>query len=659
MSFATLLFGKPLATEEAEGERVGSLAGVAILGLDALASAAYGPEALLTILLPLGMRGLEHVTPLTLLIVGLLVIVFVSYRQTIDAYPGGGGAYTVAKENLGTTPAILAAASLSLDYVLNVAVAISAGVGALVSMVPALLPHTLSLCLGVLALLTLTNLRGVRTTGNVFMAPTYVFVGCLLTVLGIGVAQTLASGGHPAPHVTLSHERATESAASLWLLSRAFASGCTAMTGVEAVSNGVPIFRNPSTVGARRTLALIIGILAILILGISFLCRAYGVIATIPGSGRYESVLSRVVSAAVGRGPFYYLTLGSVVSVLALSANTSFAGFPRLCRILASDRFLPEVFMHQGRRLAFSHGILVLSAVAGTLLVVFRGVTDSLIPLFAVGAFLAFTTSQAGMVAHWKKRQSRHAKKALVQNAVGAVATGATALVVLASKFTEGAWISALLILGLMLLLHEVRRHYDFVTEVTSTDATLEACPPRPLLAVVPVQGWDTVSLKALAFAVSLAPKVVAVEVLSGDRDTEDLRSRWHDLVEQPARRLGTRPPELVVLRSEYRRLFAPLVDFVTGLARAEPDRQIAVVIPELVDARWYHYFLHNRTASLLKAILLLKGGPQIVIVSAPWYLDKWAPERSRLFGVRAGKRRKRLRTQRGPAAFSRKGPSP
>jgi amino acid transporter len=635
MSLSDFLFGRPLATEEDEGQRVGPLAGVPVLGLDALASAAYGPEALLTVLLPLGIAGVQYMSALTLVIVVLLAIVAVSYRQTIEEYPSGGGAYTVAKENLGTAAALFAAAALALDYLLNVAVATSAGVGALVSAIPILLPHTLPLCLAVLALLTLINLRGVRATGMLFMLPTYLFVGSLFTIIGIGVFKAVIHGGHPPPVVAPVSVPATMTAASAWLLVRAFANGCTAMTGVEAISNGVPIFRKPSTVGARRALALIIFILTILLGGVAFLCSTFGVTATPPGQEGYQSVLSQIVAATVGRGALYYVTLASVVTILVLSANTSFADFPRVCRMLAGDKFLPEPFVHRGRQLAFSYGILVLCAMSAILLIVFGGITEGLIPLFAIGALSAFTMSQVGMIAHWRKQQGARARRGLVLNTIGAGATAVTLCIVLVSKIREGAWITILLAGGMILLFREVRRHYDFIAEVTATDASLDVGPPRPPIAVIPMRRWDAVTLKALRFGVGFAPDVVAVQVLTQDRDVDDLTCRWQELVVEPARAQGMNPPTLVALRSEYRQLFAPLLGLVTDLAHQHPDRQIAVIVPELIELRWYHYLLHNHTASIIKTLLLFRGGPQIVIVSTPWYLRDWMPERRRMVRFR------------------------
>ncbi|XYH96170.1 APC family permease [Sorangium sp. So ce1128] len=622
MSLRTILFGRRLASDEEEKEQIGPLSGIPVLGLDALASASYGPEAALTVLIPLGALGLRYIVPLSALVIALLVIVYVSYRQTIVAYPSGGGSYIVAKENLGTNAGLVAAAALLLDYVLNVAVAVSAGVGALVSAVPALLPHTLGLCLAVLVLLTAANLRGLRTAGLVFMAPTYAFLGCLFAVIAIGIGKTVLQGGHPAPLVAPPSLPASLGTASIGLLCHSFASGCTAMTGVEAVSNGVPAFRKPSSLQARRTLSYIVASLGILLAGIAILAQAYGVTATEPGKSGYQSIISQVVGAVVGRGPFYYVTLTAVVAVLMLSANTSFADFPRLCQLLAIDRYLPEPFIHRGRRLAFSYGIAVLAGLSALLLIVFQGITDSLIPLFAVGAFLAFTMSQAGMVAHWNRVRGPHFRLHLAINATGATATAATLVVIIVSKFTEGAWVSTLLVIAAFLLFRGVKRHYEQLDDAVRAHEPLDLTPPPPPpIVVVPIRRWDLVAQKGLRFALQLSPEVYALQVLLDDPRVEDLSGEWHDLVEEPAKATGVPAPRLVVVRSRYRRLFRPLLRFITTIARAHPDRQVAVVVPEVVESRWYHYLLHNHTASILKWLLLFRGGKSVVIVNTPFYL--------------------------------------
>lgn len=403
MAWLDFLLGRPLASGEEKSERLGTLSGVPIFGLDALGSAAYGPEAALTLLIPLGVGGIHYIVPITIVIIALLGIVYFSYRQTIAAYPQGGSSYVVARQNLGNFAGLLAGTALMVDFVLVVAVGIAAGVGALVSAVPTLQSHTLLLCLLVLLLITFVNLRGVRTTGAVFMFPTYFFILCLLVVLGIGLARMLFGGAHPAAIVAPPKPSTAMQAASAWLLLRSFANGCTAMTGVEAVSTGITAFREPRVKVARRTLAFIIGVLALFLAGIAWVCSAYQVSATRPGQPGYQTVLSLMTAAVVGRNWFYYVTIASILMVLVLQANTAFTGFPNVCRAIAQDGYLPYSFISRGRRLVYSHGIYVLTILSAALLLAFRGVTDRLIPLFAVGAFLAFTLSQAGMVAHWKR----------------------------------------------------------------------------------------------------------------------------------------------------------------------------------------------------------------------------------------------------------------
>jgi amino acid transporter len=622
MSLRDALFGKRLASHEEAEHRVGTLAAVPMLGLDALASAAYGPEAALTLLLPLGAAGLGYALPIMLLIIGLLLVVFVSYRQTIAAYPGGGGSYTVARQNLGTPLGLLAGAALLLDYVLVVAIGISAGVGALVSALPALQPHTLALCLGVLVLIAAVNLRGVRESGSVFILPTYLFVGTLSLVLAIGIVKVILAGGAPVPVVAPHALPAAAGVAGLWLLLQSFASGCTAMTGVEAISNGVPAFREPRVRGAQRTLALVIVILVLFLAGIAYLVRAYGVGATEPGSAGYESVLSQLVAAVVGRGAFYYVTIAAVLSVLALSANTGFADFPRLCRAIAQDGYLPHAFASRGRRLVYSQGIYVLAALAGLLLVLFGGITDRLIPLFAVGAFLAFTLSQAGMVVHWWRTGGSKTWPSMAVNGAGAVATGATLLVVLIAKFAAGAWVTLLLIPGMLAVFVAVHRHYRSVAREVSSETPLDVSDLRDPVVIVPVREWNKMVHKALRLALKMSSEIVAVQVRSDD-NVPDLRERWAELVERPTASAGLSVPRLVVLESPYRHTINPLLDYVMQTRDRNPDRQVAVIVPELMEARWHHYLLHNQRAQLLKALLLFNGGPRVIVINVPWYLAR------------------------------------
>lgn len=615
------LFGRPLATAEEEHQHVGVAAGVPMLGLDALASAAYGPEAALAVLLTVGAAGVGHITPITLLIVGLLFLVYLSYRQTIAAYPTGGGSYTVAKANLGTGPGLLAAAALMIDYVLVVAVGISAGIGALVSALPILQPHTLTLCLVTLAVIAAINLRGTRESGLAFALPTYLFVACLFGVIAIGVWNVITSGGQPTavekPPVP---EGATE-VATLWLLAKAFASGCTAMTGVEAVSNGVAVFREPRVRTARRTLTAIVVILAALLVGIAYLCQVYGIGATEPGKAGYESVLSQLVAAVCGRGVVYYVTIGAVLAVLCLSANTGFADFPRLCRVVAADGFLPSGFAHRGRRLVYSQGIIVLTVLSAVLLVAFNGVTDHLIPLFAVGAFLAFTLSQLGMVVHWMKERSRGAKLAAVVNGVGALGTAIALAVVLVAKFTDGAWVTVALVGALVLAFYGVRRHYRAIAKELTTAEPLDATNLQPPVVVVLVRGWSRVTRKAVRIALRTSPQVYALHIAFDEHRLQALEEEWLKYVAEPCRAAGVKPPQLAVVVSPYRRLYFPLVEFLTDIVSKHPDRPIEVIVPELVERRWYHYLLHNHTAAVIKGYLYFSGLERVSVVNVPWYL--------------------------------------
>jgi amino acid transporter len=622
MSWIDYLLGRRLATYEEGEQRVGVVAGIPMLGLDALGSAAYGPEAALTLLIPLGAAGVSFIGPISTLIILLLIIVYFSYRQTIAAYPLGGGSYTVAKDNLGTTAGLFAAAALLLDYVLVVAVGISAGVGALVSALPNLQPHTLSLCLAILLLITIVNLRGVRESGLAFMAPTYLFIVSLLLVLAIGVVKAIVAGGHPIPVEAPAVMPAATSVAGLWIHMRAFASGCTAMTGVEAVSNGVSAFREPAVPHAQRTLTAIIGLLAVMLAGIAFLCHVYTIGATEPGASGYQSVLSQLVAAVVGRGVFYYITIGSVLSVLALSANTGFADFPRLCRVIAGDGFLPSGFAHRGRRLVYSQGIIVLAVLSAGLLIAFGGITDHLIPLFAIGAFLAFTLSQAGMVMHWWRLGGEHSKKSMVINAAGAVSTGVTLIVVLVSKFLEGAWVMILLIPALLFVFYSVRTHYRKVGLEVATDLPLDAVGLHPPVVLLPIRGWSAITRKALRFALTISHEIYTLHIAGDEQTMVALEEGWERLVREPAKTAGVPAPKLIIVYSPFRQMYKPLIEVVSDLKKAHPDRDIAVIIPELIGTRWYHYVLHNQTAAVMVAYLRLSGYRKVVVINVPWYLS-------------------------------------
>ena len=615
-----LLFGRPLATSEERAEHIGPVAGVPVFGLDALSSAAYGPEAALTLLIPLGLMGVKYIVPVSAAIVGLLIIVYFSYRQTIDAYPKGGGSYTVASQNLGEGAGLLAAAALMIDYTLTAAVGISAGVGALISAAPGLQPYTLQLCLVVLFLLTIVNMRGVHDTGVVFMIPTYLFTGTLLVVIAVGAWHVVHAGGHPQPVSPLPAIPAATTAVSLWLLLKVFSSGCTAMTGVEAVSNGVMAFRDDTRKNAKITLTIIIVLLAVLLAGIALLCRAYGIAATNPNGPGYESVLSMLTRAVMGHGWFYYVTIGSVLLVLALSANTAFADFPRLTRAIALDDYMPHVFLLRGRRLLYSWGIYVLVALTALLLIVFRGVTDRLIPLFAVGAFMAFTLSQAGMVMHWK-RQGGHPLRMFV-NGLGAVATGITAIVVLVAKFVEGAWITALLIVAMILMMRAVKRHYVDVDRETACDRPIVPAEITQPIVVLPIDRWSRITEKALSFALSMSTDIRCLHIQTGEEPDEISRD-WEKDVAAPLRAAGKCVPKLEILQSPFRYVLAPVVDYILAVERESSFSKICVLVPELVVRHWWDNLLHNRRAEMLKVILLVRGNRRIVVIDIPWYLER------------------------------------
>jgi amino acid transporter len=522
-----------------------------------------------------------------------------------------------------------------IDYVLNVAVGISAGVAALTSAVPALHPWTLVLCLGVLALVTLLNLRGTLDAGRVFAVPAYLFVASFMALLAIGIWKAAAAGGHPEPAVAPPPLSQAGEAVGLWLLLRAFASGCTAMTGVEAVSNGVAAFREPRVRHGHRTLTAICLTLGLLLGGIAYLAQVYGIAAMDQMKGGYQSILSQLAGAIVGRGWFYYVAIGSLLSVLCLSANTSFTGFPRLCRMVAEDGFLPRPFAIVGRRLVFSVGIGYLAAAAALLLIVFEGITDRLIPLFAIGAFLTFTLSQSGMVVHWRRmlreaegsRRRHAARVSLAINGLGAVTTALALGVIVAAKFAEGAWITLLVIPGVIILLRAIKSYYRRLDAQLRDEGPLELDRGKAPVVLVATEGWNRLTDKAIGFALQVSPDVYAVHLskLTGpevDRGEEALRQQWAADIERPTREAGLRPPRLVLLQAPYRRMHAPLLKLIADLEARYPGRTIAVLVPEIVKRHWWQRLLHAHRARRLRSALLRYGGSELVVMSLPWHLE-------------------------------------
>jgi amino acid transporter len=628
-----LFLGRRLANREFKERKIGAFEGLPAMGLDGLGSSAYGPEATLTILIPLGAAATSYIGWVMAPIVALLGILFASYWQTIRAYPNNGGAYIVAKDNLGTNASLLAAAALMVDYVLNVAVGIAAGVGALVSAAPLLHPYILPLCLAILALVTIVNLRGTLDAGRLFALPTYVFVVSFGIILAAGMYKVVTSGGSPQAVVSPPPLGKTIEGASVWLLLRAFASGCTAMTGVEAVSNGMTAFREPSVKYGHRTLTAIVVILGTLLIGIAFLSRAYGIGAMDQEQEGYRSVLSQLAAAVVGDGIVYYVALASLLCVLALSANTSFVDFPRLCHVVAEDGFLPKSFAVAGRRLVFDIGILYLGVTSGLLLTAFGGITDRLIPLFAIGAFLTFTISQTGMVLHWRRALAEPAEPRsglrahLMVNTLGAATTGTALVVIIAAKFTEGAWITLLVLPIVIVLLKAIRAYYDDLAKQLRDWTPLDLKGLGPPIVIVAFETWNKLSDNALKFALSISPDVLGVHLmqLSGP-DTEEkerlLRQQWRTDVEVPAKQASLSPPRLLVLQAQYRTIQFPILKTVNEIREQFPGRRIAVLIPEVVKRRWYQHFLHTHRALRLRKQLISLGQPDLMVINVPWRLD-------------------------------------
>ena len=626
MAIQDKIFGKPLATSDERAEHIGVAKGIPIFGLDALTSAAYGPEQALLYLIPLGVLGIHYLIPIISSILILLVIVFFSYRQTIAAYPSGGGSYTVATENLGEGAGLLAAAALMIDYILTAAVGISAGVTAVTSVESKLIPYTLPMCLVILAILALVNLRGVKDTGAAFILPTFMFIGTLMILVGVGVFKTVAAGGHPVPVAQMPPPSAPEGHfvgfAFVWLIMKAFSSGCAAMTGVEAVSNGVMAFGEPRAKKAQWTLTVIIAILIVLLYGTAWLANHYGIMAMKPDDPQYQSMLSLLVAAVFGKDWFYLLTMGSVFLALALSANTAFADFPRLTRAIAMQDHLPHVFILRGRRLLFSHGVYALTGFTALILIAFKGVTDKLIPLYAIGAFLAFTLSQAGMVQHWRKQEGEHKNRGwhMFVNGIGAVATGLTTVIVLASKFRAGAWVTALLVPTLIILMHSVKKHYTRVKNEMSDMTPLSVENLEQPLVVIPMAGWNRISEKAMRFGLLLSKEIKVVHVHSED-EGHGIEDDWEPKVLSSIKGTDLPIPELVTIASNYRFIISPLMDYILRLEADNPGRKVAVLLPELVVRHWWENLLHNQRVQLLKLFLLVKGNQRIVVVNIPWYL--------------------------------------
>jgi amino acid transporter len=602
-SLKRLIVGKPIPSERAHHERFSRITGLAILSSDALSSVAYATEEILRVLVLVGTGALSIATPIGFVIAAILAVVVFSYRQTLHAYPSGGGAYVVAKENLGDTPALIAAASLLIDYVLTVAVSIAAGVAAVTSAFPTLHVNRVELTLVFVFLLMVGNLRGIRESGRIFAAPTYFFIVSALGLVAVGAWHVLSGTVHPV--TTIAPVESLGQPLTLFLLLTAFSNGCTAMTGVEAVSNGVPAFRRPEAQNAAATMIMMMVLSITMFLGITLLAQAYHVLPS-----EQETVISQLARGVFGdRGVAYYALQGATMLILVLAANTAYADFPRLASILARDRYLPRQFMNQGDRLAFSNGIVGLSVFAAILLVVFGGDTHALIPLYMIGVFVSFTLSQAGMVVHWKQLGGPGWRTSAAINGVGALVTGIVLIVVAVTKTHEGAWIILLLIPLHVLFFRSTHSHYESVAAQLSLKGWTRNAP-RGNTVLVPIGGVHRSVVEALEYARTLSADVRALYVNVDAMTTEHMKTDWE--------RWGEGVP-LVVLESPYRSLMEPLLEYIGQISAEHPEDYITVVLPEFVPARWWHHLFHNQRALLIKGALLFK--PRTVVTSVPFHL--------------------------------------
>lgn len=618
-----LLVGRPLPSERLDHERLNKKTALAVLSSDAISSVAYATDQILFVVGgAVGLAALNYVLPVSAVIVGLLVLVALSYRQTIFAYPGGGGSYTVAKDNLGVRTGLVAAAALLTDYILTVAVSISSGVAAITSAYPVLLRHTILLCVVSIVLLAVVNLRGVRESGIAFSVPTYAFIVAMLALIATGVYRGY-SGHELAPlaaPIKVDPTSATQilhtpaGFAFLYLMLRGFAEGCAAMTGTEAISNGISAFRAPAQRNASITLVWMATILATFFLGTSALAQHYQVMPTTE-----QTVLSQLGHHIFGTNALYYVFQYATFAVLVLAANTAFADFPRLAGILANDRFMPRQFSARGDRLAFSNGIITLALIAMALVALFHGDTNALVPLYAIGVFICFTLSQAGMVVHWLRSKKSGWRRRALLNGVGAAATAIVSLIQIVTKFTSGGWIVALIIPVIILVLRKIHRHYEEFSRDIAFDGRSPITPLHHTV-VVPVHGITKAVAGALVYATTISDEVMALYVEVDKRDTPALRDAWDEWD------IGV---PLVVLPSPYRSVLRPLVDYVESLRMVSPGELVTVVVPEVVPRHWWEHFLHNKTALYIRTAFLFKAN--VVVTSVPYLLGHAYRLRDRL----------------------------
>lgn len=612
------LIGLPISSEQAMHERLTNVKALAVLSSDALSSVAYATEEILRILVLAGAGALGWAMPLAFAVIVLMVIVVASYRQTILAYPRGGGTYIVAKDNLGTLPGLAAASSILIGYILTVAVSVAAGVAALYSLFPDVRPYRVEICIGLVAFITIANLRGLREAGNIFAVPTYLFIISILGMIGYGLIRLFFGiGGElvyvPPAETLMSNTGTTLEALGIVLLLRAFTQGSAALTGVEAIADGVPAFKAPEAANARRTLLYMAAISIAMFAGITFLATQLGQFGVIPSE--QETVVSQIARTIFGKNILWYIIQIATALILVLAANTAFADFPRLGYFLARDRFMPHQFSFRGDRLAFSWGIVTLAALACILIVAFDGETSALIPLYAIGVMAAFTFSQSGMVARWWRTRPQGWVRNLILNFIGAATTAMVFFVATLTKLDKGTWLVIVLIPILMAFFLSINRHYKRVAQ-----EVLELDLPRRKeykhTFVVPLSSLNSVSLSALDYARSLSTNVTAVHIVEGEdvEEAEHFNKMWRE-------KMGETDINLVIIESPYRSLIGPLLAYVDALDRQHSDDTITIVLPEFLPAKWWEYLLHNQSALRLKAALLFR--PNTVVADVPYLLGR------------------------------------
>lgn len=599
------LVGLPLKTAQASDERLSKTLALAIFSANAISSVAYATEEILLVLILAGTAALAWSIPVSLAILFLVAVLTVSYRQIIYEYPQGGGAYTVARSNFGVIPALTAASALMIDYVLTVAVSVAAGVAAVTSALPALFPHRESMGLVAIIFIVVMNLRGVRESGRFFALPTYLAIGALGITVLIGSAQIVLGYG-PAV-VSAQAAGAPLEGLTLFLILRSFAAGSAAVTGMEVISNGVKSFRRPESKNAAVTMVHMSLILASLFIGISALAYHYNVIPKAD-----ETVVSQLARIIFGTGPIYYSVQAATMVLLVLAANSAFNGFPHLASILARDGYMPHQMASFGDRLVFSNGVVILGVLACSLIILFRGETHALIPLYAVGVFISFTLSQAGMVRRWLAKKGPHWRKKLIVNGVGAVTTGVATVIIASTKFLEGAWIVFVLIAVFILLFLSIYSHYKAVAEQVSLSRDHRPPLPGRNIVVVPIGGVNRAVIRAVDYARSRTSEVRAVLVDVDKEETAKVEIQWAQW--------GCGVP-LIVLPSPYRSILRSLLGYIEELLHKNPDGWVTVVIPEILPARWWQNILHNQRALMLKAALLFKE--RVILTDVPFHLTR------------------------------------